>query len=51
MCLEDSKHPLPALLLNSEEVDIVISYVVSIESVLYGDKVPFDTEMGACYRV
>ena len=51
MWLEDSKNPLPALLLNSEGVDIDISDVVTIESVLYRDEVLLDTEMGACYHV
>jgi len=49
--LEDSKNPLPAPLLNSEEVDGDISDVVTIESVLYRDKVLFDVEVGACYCV
>lgn len=48
MWLEDSKNPLPVPLLNSEEVDIDISDVVTIGSILYRDKVLFDTEMGAC---
>lgn len=35
LCLENSKNPLPAPLLDSEEVDVDISDVVTIESVLY----------------
>lgn len=48
--LEDSKNPLPAPLLNFEEVDIDLSDVVAIGSVLYRDKVLFDTEVEACYH-